>query len=135
MKPPKNNFDRAASGGCVARLVRNLRFRSVMVFGSLNSSPCDDQKDPLNYKQKVYHKFRTLAGFLGGIGIILCFGIVWVISVFVCFLWGNAKEVISPTEKVKHEQYEKELDHRRNTGAIDHPSVGICSDYGQTAIK
>ena len=89
----------------------------------LSSSPRDNQKDDLSYEQKVYYKFRTLADFLGGVGIILCFGIVWVIGLFVCFLWGEAKEVISPTENVKHEQYEKDLDDREKAGKVHNPRV------------
>jgi hypothetical protein len=111
MKPQKDSADKGAGSGCMAHLVR------------FPSSPRDNQKHDLSDEQKVYYKFRTLADFLGGVGIILCFGIVWVIGLFVCFLWSEAKEVISPTEKVKHEQYDKDLDDREKAGKVYNPRV------------
>ena len=69
-----------------------------------SSSPRDDQKDYLSHDKKMNHKLRGLADFLGPIGIILCFGIVFMIGVLVCLLWGEAENIISPTEKMKHQQ-------------------------------
>ena len=111
MKPRKDSADRGAGSGCMARLVR------------LSSSPCDDKKDDLSEKSKVNNLLRDAADDLGFIGIVLCFGIVFVTGCIICLLWGKAKEIVSPPEPVKHQYYQKDLDDREKAGKVNNPRV------------
>jgi len=114
MKPRKTPPKEAAGSGCMARLVR--------LFCSWGMPRGDDQRH-LRQNHKMYEKLRNLADFLDSISIILCLGMVYMVGVGICLLWGKTKEVISPPEKMKHEQYDKNLNNGQYPRPINQPKI------------